>query len=287
MQNLKSTQNSKNSGAGWKLFVAVAVVGMIGATIITVHNVRNRSASQTEGAVAGKGEVAVAVATTDIPAGGTFDGSYSIIPISENAVPVNAIKSASEFDGGVAAISVGANTVLTQSMVVHTDLDENTDNTSRLIAINYVTLDTGVEEGDYIDIRLKKFGSEEGLTYEDDVVLAKKKIHAISGQEITLSLSEKEQLALGVATVDASLYGEDGSEKTALLYSTRYVDASQQKAVETYENAKLSALIDSNPNLIAEAQRQLAQKQAALVQQKQQVPAENSELKDDSGVEAK
>ena len=83
------------------------------------------------------------------------------------------------------------------------------------------------------------------------------------------------------------MYGEDGSEKTALLYSTRYVDASQQKAVETYENAKLSALIDSNPNLIAEAQRQLAQKQAALVQQKPQVPAENSELKDDSGVEAK
>lgn len=172
-------------------------------------------------------------------------------------------------------------------MVVHADLDESVDNTSRLIAVNYVTIDTDVQEGDYLDIRLKKYGNEDGLVYEDSVVLSKKKVYAISGQEITLNLSEKEQLALGVAAVDATQYTAEGDGKTATLYSTRYVNASQEKAVATYENARLSALINSNPNLIAEAQRQLAQKQAALAQQKLSDNNASTDLQDDSGVESK
>ena len=98
-------------------------------------------------------------------------------------------------------------------------------------------------------------------------------------------MSEKEQLALGVAAVDATQYTADGDGKSATLYSTRYVNASQEKAVVTYENARLSALINSNPNLIAEAQRQLAQKQAALAQQKLSDNNASTDLQDDSGVE--
>lgn len=267
--------------------MTVAVVGMISAGAFTVQNVMSKNAAQAEGVVAGDGQVSVAVATADIPAGGTFDGSYQLMAVDENLVPNNAIKSGSEFDGGVSAIDVGSNTVLTQSMVVHADLDESVDNTSRLIAVNYVTIDTDVQEGDYLDIRLKKYGNEDGLVYEDSVVLSKKRVYAISGQEITLNLSEKEQLALGVAAVDATQYTADGDGKAATLYSTRYVNASQEKAVVTYENARLSALINSNPNLIAEAQRQLAQKQAALAQQKLSDNNASADLQDDSGVEPK
>ncbi len=287
MQNIKANKSAKGSSVGWKIFMAVAVVGMIGAGAFTVKNVMNQNAAQAEGDVAGDGQVSVAVATADIPAGGTFDGSYQLKAVDEDLAPTNAIKSGSEFDGGVAAIAVGPNTVLTQSMVVHADLDESVDNTSRLIAVNYVTIDTDVQEGDYLDIRLKKYGNEDGLVYEDSVVLSKKRVYAISGQEITLNLSEKEQLALGVAAVDATQYTADGDGKAATLYSTRYVNASQEKAVVTYENARLSALINSNPNLIAEAQRQLAQKQAALAQQKLSDNNASTDLQDDSGVESK
>ena len=287
MRNIKANKSAKGSSVGWKVFMAVAVVGMIGAGVFTVKNVMNQNAAQAEGVVAGDGQVSVAVATVDIPAGGTFDGSYQLMAVDEKLVPNNAIKSGSEFDGGVSAIDVGSNTVLTQSMVVHADLDESVDNTSRLIAVNYVTIDTDVQEGDYLDIRLKKYGNEDGLVYEDSVVLSKKRVYAISGQEITLNLSEKEQLALGVAAVDATQYTADGNGKTATLYSTRYVNASQEKAVVTYENARLSALINSNPNLIAEAQRQLAQKQAALAQQKLSDNNASTDLQDDSGVEPK
>ena len=218
MQNLKSAKPNKSGNTAWKVFVVVAVVGMVGAGVFTVRNVMGRNASATEGTSAGEGQIAVAIANTDIPEGGTFADAYDIVAMDESIVPVNAITSGSDFDGGVAAIGISSNTVLTQSMVVHADLDENTDDTSRLIAVNYVTLDTGVEEGDYVDVRLKKYGSEDGLVYEDDVVLSKKKVHAIAGQEVTLSLSEKEQLSLGVAAVDASMYGADGSDKTATLY---------------------------------------------------------------------
>ena len=283
MQNLKSAKPNKSGNTAWKVFVVVAVVGMVGAGIFTVRNVMGRNASAAEGTSAGEGQIAVAIANTDIPEGGTFADAYDIVAMDESIVPANAITSGSDFDGGVAAIGISSNTVLTQSMVVHADLDENTDDTSRLIAVNYVTLDTGVEEGDYVDIRLKKYGSEDGLVYEDDVVLSKKKVHAIAGQEVTLSLSEKEQLSLGVAAVDASMYGADGSDKTATLYCTRYVNAAQEKAVVTYENVKLSALINSNPNLIAEAQRKLARQQAAAAQQ----TLKDDKLEDNSGVETK
>ena len=56
------------------------------------------------------------------------------------------------------------------------------------------------------------------------------------------------------------------------------VDASQTAAVETYSNATLSELIDSNPNIIAEAQRELAEQQQA--QAAQEAPT----MQDASGV---
>ena len=111
----------------------------------------------------------------------------------------------------------------------------------------------------------------------DDVVLAKKKVQSVSGKTVTLSLSEQEQMALSVAAVDASSYGRKSTE-TALLYCTRYVDASQTAAVETYNNATLSELIDSNPNIIAEAQRELAEQQEA------QTTQETPTMQDASGV---
>lgn len=147
----------------------------------------------------------------------------------------------------------------------------------RFYYITPVTLDSGVAEGDFIDIRLRKYGTEEGFVFSDDVVLAKKKVQSVSGKTVTLSLSEQEQMALSVAAVDASSYGRKSTE-TALLYCTRYVDASQTAAVETYSNATLSELIDSNPNIIAEAQRELAEQQQA--QAAQEAPT----MQDASGV---
>lgn len=281
MRNLKADQKSSNGSALWKGFVAVVVVAMVGAAAYTVYNVMHKGA-ESGGSTLADGQAAVAVASAEIAAGGSAEGAYSIISVDESIVPENAVTASFDMSGGVLAIDVLPNTVLTQNMFVFPDLDQSADDTSRMISINYLSLDAGVAEGDYIDVRIKKYGTEEGFVYSDDVILAKKRVHAISGQEITLSLSEDEQLAIGIAAVDASMYGTNTQDKTAELYSTRYVNASQEKAVVTYSNEKLSALIDSNPNLIAEAQRDLAKQQAIEAQQTER---KKLEMTDDTTVQ--
>lgn len=277
MRNVKSKQSkaTQSGGKGWTIFVIGAVAVMVLSAGFTAKNVLDDRAAAN---VAGdEGQVSVAVASTDIITGGEFNGCYEYVYRDAEELPVDAIQSGYDFSGAVAAINITPNTILTQGMMVRPDLDESTDDTTRKIAVNYVSLDSGVTEGDFIDIRLKKSGTVDGLTYQDDVVLAKKKVQSVSGREITLQLSEAEQLKMSVAAVDASSYGRSTeSGITATLYATRYVDASQAKAEESYSNAKLEELIENNPNIIAEAQRELAVQQSA----------EDTEIVDSSGVDA-
>lgn len=277
MQNIKIKSEQKSGKSkGWTIAVVGACVLMAGAAGITIRNaVAYNDGSDAQ--VPAEGQVSVAVANTEIMAGDTLNGNYSFELRDAELVPSDAISQGYDFNGAVMSIDAKPNTVLTDSMIVRPDLDETDNETSRFVSVNYVTLDSGVAEGDFIDIRLRKYGTEEGFVFSDDVVLAKKKVQSVSGKTVTLSLSEQEQMALSVAAVDASSYGRKSTE-TALLYCTRYVDASQTAAVETYSNATLSELIDSNPNIIAEAQRELAEQQQA--QAAQEAPT----MQDASGV---
>lgn len=277
MRNIKIKSEQKSGKSkGWTIAVVGACVLMAGAAGITIRNaVAYNDGSDAQ--VPAEGQVSVAVANTEIMAGDTLNGNYSFELRDAELVPSDAISQGYDFNGAVMSIDAKPNTVLTDSMIVRPDLDETDNETSRFVSVNYVTLDSGVAEGDFIDIRLRKYGTEEGFVFSDDVVLAKKKVQSVSGKTVTLSLSEQEQMALSVAAVDASSYGRKSTE-TALLYCTRYVDASQTAAVETYSNATLSELIDSNPNIIAEAQRELAEQQQA--QAAQEAPT----MQDASGV---
>ena len=277
MRNIKTkTKKQTGKSKGWTIAVVGACVLMAGAAGITIRNaVAYNGGSDAQAPP--EGQVSVAVANTEIMAGDTLSGNYSFELRDAELVPSDAISLGYDFNGAVMSIDAKPNTVLTDSMIVRPDLDETNNETSRFVSVNYVTLDSGVAEGDFIDIRLRKYGTEEGFVFSDDVVLAKKKVQSVSGKTVTLSLSEQEQMALSVAAVDASSYGRKSTE-TALLYCTRYVDASQTAAVETYSNATLSELIDSNPNIIAEAQRELAEQQEA--QATQEAPS----MQDASGV---
>ena len=277
MRNIKIKSEQKSGKSkGWTIAVVGACVLMAGAAGITIRNaVAYNDGSDAQ--VPAEGQVSVAVANTEIMAGDTLNGNYSFELRDAELVPSDAISQGYDFNGAVMSIDAKPNTVLTDSMIVRPDLDETDNETSRFVSVNYVTLDSGVAEGDFIDIRLRKYGTEEGFVFSDDVVLAKKKVQSVSGKTVTLSLSEQEQMALSVAAVDASSYGRKSTE-TALLYCTSYVDASQTADVETYSNATLSELIDSNPNIIAEAQRELAEQQQA--QAAQEAPT----MQDASGV---
>ena len=277
MRNIKIKSEQKSGKSkGWTIAVVGACILMAGTAGITIRNAVAYNGGSDAQAPA-EGQVNVAVANTEIMAGDTLGGNYSFELRDAELIPSDAISQVYDFNGAVMSIDAKPNTVLTDSMIVRPDLDETNNETSRFVSVNYVTLDSGVTEGDFIDIRLRKYGTEEGFVFSDDVVLAKKKVQSVSGKTVTLSLSEQEQMALSVAAVDASSYGRKSTE-TALLYCTRYVDASQTAAVETYNNATLSELIDSNPNIIAEAQRELAEQQEA------QTTQETPTMQDASGV---
>lgn len=277
MRNIKIKSEQKSGKSkGWTIAVVGACILMAGTAGITIRNaVAYNGGSDAQAPP--EGQVNVAVANTEIMAGDTLGGNYSFELRDAELIPSDAISQVYDFNGAVMSIDAKPNTMLTDSMIVRPDLDETNNETSRFVSVNYVTLDSGVTEGDFIDIRLRKYGTEEGFVFSDDVVLAKKKVQSVSGKTVTLSLSEQEQMALSVAAVDASSYGRKSTE-TALLYCTRYVDASQTAAVETYNNATLSELIDSNPNIIAEAQRELAEQQEA------QTTQETPTMQDASGV---
>ncbi len=98
--------------------------------------------------------------------------------------------------------------------------------------VSSLILPTGIEIGDYIDVRIS---FPNGLDY---VVLSKKKIRSINeieeekdGSLSTVYLNSEEILRLSSAMVDSYMNGE------VKLYSTVYLDPQTQKASEvTYPN---------------------------------------------------
>lgn len=206
MRNIKIKSEQKSGKSkGWTIAVVGACILMAGTAGITIRNaVAYNGGSDAQAPP--EGQVNVAVANTEIMAGDTLGGNYSFELRDAELIPSDAISQVYDFNGAVMSIDAKPNTVLTDSMIVRPDLDETNNETSRFVSVNYVTLDSGVTEGDFIDIRLRKYGTEEGFVFSDDVVLAKKKVQSVSGKTVTLSLSEQEQMALSVAAVDASSY---------------------------------------------------------------------------------
>lgn len=274
MRNLTTT-GKKKSNPGWSVFVAVVLLGMVAGGFFTAKNLQNKK-SVAASADAAKNQVSVAVVKTDVETGSALADAFSMEIRDRSQVPEDAITDSSVLSDSVAVIPMCAKTVLTAGMTANPGLDEVADNTNRVVSVNYIVLDDGLQEGDYIDVRLKKYGTNDSFSYSDDVVLAKKKVLSVSGSTVSMSLSEREMLTLGVAAVDAVTSGKIPNAM-ATLYSTRYVNAAQEKAVVSYENTELSTLIETNPNLIANAQKELSRtnesKQGQLTEKNQESEA--------------
>lgn len=260
MKNIRAKQKkSASSGKSewiWTALIAlVCIVGTFTVTRTFYHNADVAAAPQEEE------EVSVAVSNAEINAGQEIVDCFSFVKMPITKTPENAILADSDIAGKVSSIKLMPNTILTNDMLVRVDMDEIVDDTCRQVAVNYVTIASNLVEGDFIDVRMKAYSTEE-LAYSDEVVLAKKKILAVQGSTVYLNLSEDEQLRLGIAAVDVSLRNSSNSNnEKAMLYSTAYANAAQSKAIVTYENSELQALLESNPQLISQAQKDLAANQ--------------------------
>ena len=111
--------------------------------------------------------------------------------------------------------------------------------------INFVTLNTNLEEGDTVDIRIKFPNGEDYVVLSKDVL----RDLNLAGAEFYLWVNEESILRLSAATVDAAINGGE-------IYVTKYVKPSvQDPLVYTYQPPEdVLRLIQWDPNIILDAE---------------------------------
>lgn len=135
-------------------------------------------------------------------------------------------------------IAVNPGTPLLKNMVMDEELVDSMRD--RDIILSRVTV--GLEEGDYIDIRMT-------MPYGDDyVVLSHKRVYAITQNTVKLYMTELEWNLYQGAMVDFFLNQEYG----CVIYADKYVEPGlQQKAINFYAvPSNIAALLQKNPNII-------------------------------------
>lgn len=264
MKNVRDKTKSSNSALSGVVGIAlVAAVCVSGTYFTTSSYYKNQQQLQQQEEVE---KVAVAMTNDELPDGSYVKNSdlnisaYDMVEIPVTQIPSDAIMAPDEMEGLITKIPLKPNTIVTSDMLVGVDMDEDLSATSRKIDINYLTLNSTLTEGDYIDVMLRTYSARNLQEYSDDVVLSKKKVLSVSANTVTLNLDREEQLQLGLAAVDATLQTGDNDRRT-LLYAVALSSASQPKAIETYSNPELKKLVESDENLIHQAQEKLAEQQ--------------------------
>lgn len=192
----------------------------------------------------------VYVASSDIRSGESIESKLKMKSVDSDVIPTNAL-TIDITKETIAKIAIKANTILTNDMVQ--DSKNPTTNDLRKQEYNMVILPTQIQDGDYIDIRLK-------LSNGVDYIVASRKqvtIPTINGVEsantVILSMNESEILVMGNAIIDAYI------DKGSLLYATTYVEPGMQEtAIPTYVPTGLvQDAIARNPNIQNEAKNEL------------------------------
>jgi hypothetical protein len=118
-------------------------------------------------------------------------------------------------------------------------------NDLRTTEFNMITLPIGVSIGDYIDIRMTVPSGQ------DYIVISKKKVLNISGETITMNLTEDEILIMNGAIVEGYIM------KASNIYAIKYIDEIQTQATPTYPvSTAVANLILSDPNIVETAKNQ-------------------------------
>ena len=151
----------------------------------------------------------------------------------------------------IAKVDMNKNTIITPEMISKSD--EKVTDDLRKQEYNMLQLQTQIESGEYIDVRLSL---PNGLDY---IVISKKQVEfpQINGTDsedtIWLKLKEDEILAMNNAIVES--YKILGSR----LYITPYVEAGMQTAATpTYvPSAEVINAIRNNPNIVQTAKDEL------------------------------
>lgn len=208
----------------------------------------------------------VYVLSQDVNSGDTITTDIlTLQAMDASTIPSNAL-SLAELTAKSDIVDENGNLIQKMNVVSKIDLKQGTIITSDMIAVqdelaadlrkveyNMIVLPTQLQDGKYIDIRLKL------PTGEDFIVISHKQVEipTVEGidslNSIWLNLDETEILTLSCAIVES--YQIQGS----LLYVTEYVEPGlQEAATATYlPNDSTINLINRDPNCVAEAKNAL------------------------------
>lgn len=193
----------------------------------------------------------VYVASEDIKSGEVVSyDRLKQLSVSKDVIPANAL-SVELTENTIAKIDLNKGTVVTDNMVQESD--QKTTNDLRKQEYNMVILPSQIQDGDYIDIRLRL---SNGVDY---IVASKKKVEipVINGVEsensIVVNMNETETMVMANAIIEA--YIDTGS----LLYATTYVEPGMQETViPTYvPTGTVQSAINANSNIEQEAKNAL------------------------------
>ena len=232
------------------MVITLVVCALIGVLLYALTAKQNQKKEEEEGVLTYAYRL-----KTNIPAAQEITvADVEEIIVTEKAVPAGAFASKTKttnskgketwvptaFQGGYKAkVDLNAGTILASSLVY--EGEEITDDV-RYIEYNMLTLDTTIDMGSFIDIRLTL---PNGL---DLIVVSKKEVKSIIGNTIGLELSEGEILMMESAIVEAYIMN------ASKLYATQYIEPGiQEAALNTYvPTSEVQNLIKANNNNIQE-----------------------------------
>lgn len=170
--------------------------------------------------------------------------------ISKSAIPENAL-SVELTEKTIAKIDLKIGTVITDNMVQESDNKMTAD--LRKQEYNMIVLPTQIQNGDYIDVRLRL---SNGV---DFIVVSKKKVEipqiegVDSANSININLNESEIMVMSNAIIEAYI------DKGSYLYATTYVEpGTQEIVIPTYvPSGTVQTALNANPNIEQEAKNGL------------------------------
>ncbi len=192
----------------------------------------------------------VYVLSKDAKSGEKIEGLGELKEVDSSSVPSNAISGANIGDyiteNTTLKIAANAGTVVTTDMVIAEGGEVSPD--TRVQEYNMVILPSQLEDGEYVDVRLRLPSGE------DYIVLSKKYVMQSDANTMWVQVSEDEILTMSNAIVES--YIMEGS----FLYATTYSDAGMQNAsTPTYIASQgVINLMNSDPNITTTAKNALA-----------------------------
>ena len=193
----------------------------------------------------------VYIAMDDIKSGEVVSyDKLTQVKVTSTVIPENVL-SVELTENTIAKIDLSAGTIITDNMVQESDNRTTAD--LRKQEYNMVILPTQIQNGDYIDIRLR-------LSNGVDYIVASKKVVEIptindveSANSICINMNEAETMVMANAIIEAYI------DKGSLLYATTYVEPGLQESINpTYvPSGTVQNEINANPNIEQEAKNAL------------------------------